>query len=97
MLEKSIFNQHVAKQKIKYEKLDLLKVDCRILLRNDLENRIGAKVIDVKVESVNYVEGSATMIVKYRRDNNGIAHHYVFPNQSQNGRSKEEKLLVKGI
>jgi len=96
-LERSIFNQKVIAQKIKYEKLDLLKVGSSTLLRKDLEDRIGAQVIAVKVESVNYVEGSANLIVRYNRDKTGITHRYVFPDQSHNGKPKEEKLLVKGL
>lgn len=97
ILERSIFNQKVVQQKIKYEKLDLLKVGKSAYLRKDLEERIGAQVVDVKVESVNYLEGSANIIVRYNREQTNISHRYVFPDQSQNGKPKEEKLMVKGL
>lgn len=97
ILERSIFSQRLIKQKIKYEKLDLLKVGNRTLLRKDLEDRIGAQVIDVKVESVNYLEGSANIVVRYNRDKTEISHRYVFPNPSEHRKAKEEKFLVKGL
>ncbi|MCK5700202.1 MAG: DUF4956 domain-containing protein, partial [Cyclobacteriaceae bacterium] len=57
ILEKSFFNQQLIKRKIKYERIDLLKVGNKHLLHQDLEEKIGALVVDVNVESVNYLDG----------------------------------------
>lgn len=97
ILEKSIFNQKLIKQKIKYEKLELLKVGNKEMLRQDLEARIGARVVDVKVEAVNYLEGSANIIVKYNRDITGITPQIVFQNARDNHNEKKKSALVKGI
>lgn len=97
ILEKSIFNQKVLKQKIKYEKLDLLKVGKRTLLRQDLESRIGAKVVNVKIESVNYLEGSANILVKYNKDIERFSQPYILHDKSENGQKKGESVLVKGL
>jgi hypothetical protein len=97
ILEKSIFNQKLIKQKIKYEKLDLLKVGNKEMLRQDLEARIGARVVDVKVEAVNYLEGSANIIVKYNREITGITPQIVFQNTGDNHDEKKKPALVKGI
>ena len=97
ILEMSIFNRKLIKQKIKYEKLDLLKVGKKEMLRQDLEARIGARVIDVKVEAVNYLEGSANIIVKYNREITGITPHLVFQNRGDNHNDKKKSALVKGI
>lgn len=96
ILEKSIFNQNLVKQKIKYEKLELLKVGSKQLLRQDLESRIGARVVDIKVESVNYLEGSANIIVKYNRDIASFTAPYVVQRITDNP-EEEEPLLVKGL
>jgi len=97
ILEKSIFNQKLVNQKIKYEKLELLKVGNKMLLRQDLESRIGARVVDVKVESVNYLEGSSNIIVKYNRDIERFTQQYVFPNKTDETKEEEESALIKGI
>jgi len=97
ILEMSIFNQKLIKQKIKYEKLELLKVGKKEMLRQDLEARIGARVVDVKVEAVNYLEGSANIIVKYNREITGITPQIVFQNDRDNHNEKKKPTLVKGI
>jgi hypothetical protein len=97
VLERGLFSRKIIRQKIKYEKLDLLKVGNDTFLRKDLEDRIGAHVVNVKVESINYVEGSANLLVSYDAVKTGISRHYVFPTKSQNGKPVEEKLLIKGL
>lgn len=84
ILEKLIFNQDLIKQKIKYNRLDLLKIGNNRLLRRDLEEKIGAKVLDVNIESVNYLDGSANIYVKYKRDNTNFSQPWVL-NNSSNG------------
>ncbi len=82
ILEKMIFNHDLIKQKIKYNRLDLLKVGNKRLLRRDLEDKIGAKVVDVNIESVNYLDGSANIIVKYKHDNTNFSQPWVLNNSS---------------
>jgi len=94
ILEIVIFNQKLVTQKIKYEKLDLLKVGNKSMLRQNLEERIGARVVDVKVESVNYLDGSANIIVKYNRDITGFTPTYIFADEQENRAEKKEPLVV---
>ena len=95
ILEKSIFNQKLVKQKIKYEQLELLKVGNKSALRKDLEGRIGARVVDVKVDSVNYLDNSANLVVRYNRDAIDISPQYVFPSkESEDDKKKKESVLV---
>lgn len=94
ILEIVFFNQKLVTQKIKYEKLDLLKVGNKSMLRQNLEERIGARVVDVKVESVNYLEGSANLIVKYNRDITGFTPTYIFADEQENRDEKKEPLVV---
>lgn len=82
ILEKLIFNHDLVKQKIKYNRLDLLKVGNMTLLRRDLEEKIGAKVEDVNIESVNYMDGSANIYVRYKRDNTDFSQPWVLNNSS---------------
>ena len=97
VLEKTIFNKKLVKQKIKYEKLELLKVSNKKLLRQSLEERIGAHVEEVKVESVNYLQGSADLIVKYNRDQTDLSKPLIFSNPQENGNSKSDHFMVKGL
>ncbi|MCG8308921.1 MAG: DUF4956 domain-containing protein [Cytophagales bacterium] len=95
ILEKTIFRQNVIKQKIKYEKLDLLKVGNRKLLRLNLEERIGARIVNVKVESVNYLEGSASLEVKYNRDDPNIEPAIMI--RKEQTEKNDETLFVNGL
>lgn len=96
ILEKIIFNQNVVKQKVKYEKLDLLKVGNKFLLRQDLQERIGAQVVDVKVESVNYLDGSANLMVKYNRDRVEFNQPYIITKKDNNMEEQNEPFVVHG-
>ncbi len=82
LLEKLIFNHDLIKQKIKYNRLDLLKVGNMALLRQDLEDKIGAKVVDINIDSVNYLDGSANIYVKYMRDHSNFSQTWVHKNSS---------------
>ncbi len=95
VLETNFFNKKLIKQKIKYDRLDLLKIGAKHLLRQDLEDKIGAKVVDVNVESVNYLDGSANIIVQYNLDKTGFSKPFVIKNEPDS--MEDEALLVKGI
>ena len=47
--EKGIFKQKLEKRKIKYNRIELLNVGIKHLLYQDLEEKIGAHVVDVNV------------------------------------------------
>jgi hypothetical protein len=93
ILEKGIFKSRLSNQKIKYDNLEFLKVGNRLLLRQDLENKIGAQVVGIKVESVNYVDGCANLVVSYNADNVRREPRYVI-SPKDNGHSEEEKKTV---
>ena len=97
VLEKSLFNQKLVKQKIKYDKLDLLKVGNQAMLRKDLEDKIGARVADVQVDSVNYMDGSASLVVKYNRNEPIPAQPIIFRNEGGRESESKDKLLVNGL
>ncbi len=65
ILERSLFNHHIVHQKIKYNDLELLRIESRELLKKDLEYKIGARVENIRVESINFLEGTANIVVKY--------------------------------
>ena len=69
VMEKLMFKKNVVKQKIKYNQLDLLKVGNKPTLRQDLENKLGARVEDIQVDSINYLDGSANLVVRYNVEN----------------------------
>lgn len=67
-LEKSYFANRKNSQKIKYDKIELLKPKYNHLLHRDLSLRLGKEVIEVKTENVNFIEGYATLKVYYGSD-----------------------------
>ena len=67
-LEKIYFTKRKNSQKIKYDKIELLKPKYIHLLYRDLSLRLGKEVIEVKTENVNFIEGFATLKVYYGND-----------------------------
>ena len=67
-LEKMYFTKRNNSQKIKYDKIELLKPKYNHLLHRDLSLRLGKEVIEVKTENVNFIEGFATLKVYYGND-----------------------------
>lgn len=67
-LEKAYFSKRKNSQKIKYDKVELLKPKYIHLLHRDLSLRLGKEVIEVKTENVNFIEGYATLKVYYGDD-----------------------------
>jgi hypothetical protein len=67
-LERSYFANRKNSQKIKYDKIELLKPKYINLLHRDLSLRLGKEVIGVKTENVNFLEGFATLKVYYGDD-----------------------------
>jgi hypothetical protein len=67
-LERAYFANRKNSQKIKYDKVELLKPKYNHLLHRDLSLRLGKEVIGVKTENVNFIEGFATLKVYYGDD-----------------------------
>lgn len=67
-LEKTYFSKRKNSQKIQYDKLELLKPKYIHLLKRDLSLRLGKEVNEVSTESVNFIEGYATLKVFYGED-----------------------------
>lgn len=67
-LEKAYFANRMNSQKIKYDKVELLKPKYQHLLNRDLSLRLGKEVLEVKTENVNFIEGFATLKVYYGND-----------------------------
>lgn len=96
MLEKTLFNHHLSKQKVKYDDMELLKMENRSVLIKDLENKIGARVTDVQINSMNFQSESANLIVTY--DTNKVLNtnnHFVTEHRNNvEYRQPREKVLV---
>ena len=69
-LEKTYFSNRKNSQKIKYDKIELLKPKYNHLLKRDLSLRLGKEVIEVKTDNVNFIEGYATLKVYHGDDYN---------------------------
>jgi hypothetical protein len=69
-LEKVYFSNRKNSQKIKYDKIELLKPKYIHLLKRDLSLRLGKEVIEVKTDNLNFIEGYATLKVYYGEDYN---------------------------
>ncbi|NJN25219.1 MAG: DUF4956 domain-containing protein [Cyclobacteriaceae bacterium] len=67
-LERTYFTNRKNSQKIKYDKIELLKPKFNHLLKRDLSLRLGKEVLEVKTENVNFIEGYATLKVYYGED-----------------------------
>ncbi len=67
-LEKAYFSKRKNSQKIKYDKIELLKPKYNHLLFRDLSLRMGKEVFEVKTVNVNFIEGYATLKVYYGDD-----------------------------
>ena len=68
VLEKVYFSKRNNSQKIKYDKIELLKPKFNHLLKRDLSLRLGKEVLEVKAVNVNFIEGYATLKVYYGDD-----------------------------
>jgi len=68
VLERSYFSNRKNSQKIKYDKIELLKPKYNHLLYRDISLRLGKEVLEVKTENVNFIEGFAALKVYYGND-----------------------------
>lgn len=96
VLEKTLFNHKLIDQKIKYSNLDLIKVENRPLLKKDLEERLGARVENIRIDSINFVDGSANMMVRYNPHSVVRCNHYrlMNNNQTEHYTENEDPMLV---
>lgn len=98
ILEKTMFNHHLLRQKIKYSDLELIKVENRSLLKKDLENKLGASVIHIKIDSINFVDGFANLTVRYNPNSVIRTNNYVLNEEFHKNTLDEisDPVLMKG-
>lgn len=66
LAESNLLAKHVACKFVKYDNIDLIKPEKRDEMIADLENRLGVKVINVEVGSVDFLKDSALIKVFYK-------------------------------
>ncbi len=100
VLEKTMFNHHLASQKIKYGDLELIKVENRPLLIEDLENKLGARIVKIQIISINFLDGSANLEVEYNPKSTIRTNHYILNDKKNNNHAileKSDAVFMKGI
>ncbi len=100
VLEKTMFNHHLASQKIKYGDLELIKVENRPLLIEDLENKLGARIVKIQIISINFLDGSANLVVEYNPKSTIRTNHYILNDKKNNNHAileKSDAVFMKGI
>lgn len=83
ILEKTLFNHKLIKQKIKYNNLELIKVENRAMLKRDLESKLGTNVENIRIDSINFVDGSANLMVRYNPRSTVRSNHYMLMNNNE--------------
>ena len=65
VLELSILSiyKNLSQQKVKYDKIYLLKPENFGLLRLDLKDRLGIEIQNIKIESINFLENTANLLI----------------------------------
>lgn len=58
---------------------------------------MGASVVEINVDSVNYLEGSANFEVKYDRGQTDSSRSLLFPKNSNNEKSTNDHVMVEGL
>ncbi len=95
VLEKTMFNHHLINQKIKYSDLELIKMENRPLLKKDLESKLGAKVVNIQIDSINFLDGWANLMVKYNPHSIVRSNHYAIKDNNS-FEEKREPVMMKG-
>ena len=95
ILEKTMFNHHLVNQKIKYSDLELIKMENRPLLKKDLESKLGAKVVNIQIDSINFLDGWANLMVKYNPQSLVRSNHYMIKD-NHSFEEKREPVMMKG-
>ena len=78
--------------------MELIKVENRSLLKKDLENKLGASVVDIHIDSINFLDGFANLMVKYNPNSVVRTNNYVIKEDfSENGIGEiRDPILMKG-
>lgn len=71
MAESNLLAKHVACKYVKYDNIDLIRPEKRDEMIADLEKRLGVKVINVEVGSVDFLKDSALVKVFYKGNTAG--------------------------
>ncbi len=95
VLEKTMFNHNLINQKIKYSDLELIKVENRPLLKKDLESKLGAKVVKIRIDSINFLDGWANLMVKYNPQSIVRSNHYMVK-ENDSFEEKRNPVLLEG-
>jgi hypothetical protein len=69
ILERVWLLKQENKRKVIYENLEYLKPNNYGVLKDDLENRTGLSIKKITVSNIDYVSGSATLLIYYYGDN----------------------------
>lgn len=64
--ERLWLTKQLARKKITYEKIDLIKLDKRVELKADLELRTGLEIVKVEVGSINFLNDTAKILIYYK-------------------------------
>jgi len=88
ILERKICCRILESRKIRYNNLDLLKPEFRNLLRHDIYQRTGIRPKDVEIESVNFVDQTAMLIVYF--DNMDKRKSYLIDVRNNNISSNQQ-------
>ena len=70
--EKLWFNNEVQSKNIIYERIDLIKMEDRIEMLQDIRERTGLDVIRVQIEKIDFLRDVATVTIFYKSDVNEI-------------------------
>lgn len=68
LLERILFKRAKGRITVNYEKIELIKPDKRQALIADLEERLGMKILDVRVGSINFLRDTAEVEITYDAD-----------------------------
>ena len=59
-------NNSILSKKIVYETIENIHPDNHEILKKDLENRLGVKIIDFEIGNINFLRDTAEITIKYK-------------------------------
>lgn len=83
ILELDVWSDNLSVQTLTYEKIDNIKPENKALLLADLQQRTGLDVVNVEIETINFLNDSALLKIFYRRED--------VPNENCNIHYSQEK------
>ena len=70
LLDGNVLMEEEGSQFIQYEKIDLIKMDKRKELMEDLIERTGLNISRIKIEKINFLRDTADIVVHYKKNKN---------------------------